>query len=394
MGKQKNSQAEFKRFERLFNQVYREKAEKRQGAIGTMTPEVMRKHLASGAPMSLLYGGTWQGDKIVPFTRDDLIRFGKAAKASKKQFGSSKRGVTARQLIGASLSIDIMRAKSQIRSAILYRMFNGKDGMILRFRVTASPESEFQYHQVKIRLDEWSDSITTTKSYRKIAKKVLEGRISIECDCGRHQYWFRYIATIGGFAIHPLEHSYPKIRNPKLTGSCCKHVLKVFAAMRGAQVYNKVLKEIEVQAKAIGYGDDKTGRFLKKDEIDKLEKESKQVKAVEKSLASKAFGLFRRAERGIKQKMAETNVAKALSKLRNQSTAYKQIAKTERKVREKAEKQNQKMSKDLVKSKLHAALLQAEYKDKIPIKKAISKFAKTNDLSVKDVEAMAKDINI
>jgi hypothetical protein len=391
MAKQKNSQAEFKRFEQLFNQVHRQNSENRRGAKGTLTPELMRKHLASGAPMDLLHGVNRQGKA---FTRDDLVKFGKATKDAKQKYGFNKRGVPVKQLIASSLTADIMRAKQQIRTATLYRLFNSKDGMILHFRVTASKNSRLQHHQVKIRLDEWSNWITSTKSYKTIVNKILSGRISFECDCGRHQYWYRYIATVGGFAIKPLEYAYPKIRNPRLTGCCCKHVLKAFSVLQGPVVSRMVEKEVEKQAKAIGFGDDKAGagRFLQKDELDKLEKESRQAKDVDKSMATKAFGMFQRAKQGIKQKMSETSVMKSLNQMRSERAAYKKIATQEKRSREKAERENQQMSKDLLKANLNTALLQAAYRDNVPREKAIEKFAKANDISVRDANKLAEDI--
>jgi hypothetical protein len=353
----------------------------------------MRKHLASGAPLDLLYGAK-RGGK--PFTREDLIDFSKKAKAAKKKYGSSKRGVPVKQLISASRSIDIERARKQITTATLYRLVNSKDGMVLHFRVSASAESKFKHHQVKIRLDEWADYLTSTKTYQKSAKKILAGRISFECDCGRHQYWYRYIATIGGFAIKPLEYAFPKIRNPKLTGSCCKHVLKTFAVLQGPVVARMVAKELEKQAQAIGFGDDKNtaGRYLQKDELEEAANESEQAKSVDKSLAGKAFGLFQRAKQGMKQKMAETSVAKKLKQMRTERAAYKKIATQEKKIREKAERKNEQMSTDLLKANLHTALLKAAYKDNIPQKEAIKQFAKANNRPVKEIGKLAEDMEI
>jgi len=389
------SQAEFKRFESMLNKLYKAKAEDRRVGKGTLTPEVMRKHLASGAPLDILYGvNKYNGNK--PFTRDDLISFGKETKKAKSRFGFNERGVTSKQLIKASRAIDIDRARSEIRAATLYRLFNSKDGMVLHFRVTAGPDSIDRYHQVKIRLDEWTDYVTSTKVFSKSTKNILAGRISFECDCGRHQFWYRYVATIGGFAIKPLEYAYPKIKNPKLTGCCCKHVLKVLWALQGQVVAKVVQKEVEKHAQAVGFGDDKAvaGRFLKGDETDKLEADSLQANGVDKSIASKAFGLFRAAKEGIKKKMADASVVKALKQLKGERSIFKEIASREKSLRQKTEKENAQVSADLLKARLHAALLQAEYKDKITRKEAIKKFAKDTQTPIEDVSSLAKDIKI
>lgn len=77
---------------------------------------------------------------------------------------------------------------------------------VINIRVEASDISVHQHHIVRIRFEEWDqmvdDIAEDDKSALKITKSLCAGRVSFDCDCGRHQYWYRYIATAGNFAPH------------------------------------------------------------------------------------------------------------------------------------------------------------------------------------------------
>ncbi|MCV5390784.1 phage tail protein, partial [Escherichia coli] len=79
------------------------------------------------------------------------------------------------------------------------------------------------------------------------------GRISFDCDCGRHQYWYRYLATMGNYCIAPpKEFAFPKIRNPELSGVACKHVLKA-ATMLQSLAWQRILaNQMKQQARRVG----------------------------------------------------------------------------------------------------------------------------------------------
>ncbi len=334
------TQADFRTFEKLFNQIKRAKTSKRREATGTLTPAVMRQHLSSGAPLSLLYGRRSDG---TPFTFEDLKEFAKQAKEVRKTFSSAQAGVRSDQLIAASRTVDIERSKS-IRSAVLYRLFNSKSGFLLKFRVSASPGSQYTSHQVVIRLDEWQELLTSTVKFSQAAKQILNGRISFDCDCGRHQYWYRYLATIGGFAVTPpAEHSFPKIRNPKLTGACCKHVLKAIVSMRGAAVQRMIIGEMQKEAEKIGFGGDSStaSRFLNQKELSTAERSSRAAGDVDQGRAIKAFQDFIRAKKGIQAKFKEPEVKmkmdEARKKIEAKAAAMEKIARHEKARADKAE---------------------------------------------------------
>nr|WP_225312426.1 hypothetical protein [Salmonella sp.] len=62
-------------------------------------------------------------------------------------------------------------------------------------------------------MDQMVDDIAEDdKSALKIAKSLCAGRVSFDCDCGRHQYWYRYIATAGNCHGPPKNTPIKKVR--------------------------------------------------------------------------------------------------------------------------------------------------------------------------------------
>ena len=308
-------QADFKDFERQFNKIRRAKAEKRTRAYGTLTPAVRRRHLASGAPLDLIFGVKPDG---TPFGVEDLKKFDEQARKRRKEYGISGKGVRVDQLIASSRTVDIDRSKKEIRSAILYRVFSSKNGMLLHFRVSAGPDSKHTHHQVKIRLDEWDEHLDDSSvKLSRAVENILDGRISFDCDCGRHQYWYRYLATIGGFAVSPLERAYPKIRNPNLTGACCKHVLKTLATLRGPATRRLILRDLEKEAERIGFGDDRSGvnRYLTRGELETAARSSAAVRGVDQDEAKKAFREFLGGKTAFGKKLKEPRTKKKMDEL-------------------------------------------------------------------------------
>jgi hypothetical protein len=389
----KSTQAEFKAFERLFNKIRQAAMFKRRKATGTLTPAVMRRHLANGAPLDLLFGVRPDG---TPFTVEDLKAFDKRAQAVRKKFKAIQRGVQIDQLIAASRSVDIQRANQQIRNAIMYRLFNSKDGVVLHFRVTASQASKDQFHQVRVRLEEWSDWLTSTLPFKQAAEKILKGRISFDCDCGRHQFWYRYLATVGGFALNPLEHSYPKIRNPKLTGACCKHVLKALDSVRGPAVRRIIVEEMKKAAEQVGYGDDvkAANRYMNQQELEKAARSSAAKKGISLKAAREAFKQYLLAKKGMSRKLKEKKTMDALEKMEMEKKILAKIAKKEQQGRKQAQAEAKKLSTQVVRERLINAMTLAKYRDKIPESEAIRNFAKANELALEDVQAMAEGVSV
>jgi hypothetical protein len=93
----------------------------------------------------------------------------------------------------------------------------------------ASATSNVTRHYVTVEMLGYGAMLTGAKdpSSYVIKSNVSGGKVRFDCDCGRHRYWYRFIATKGKYNYGMDEQGYPKIRNPNLVGVACKHVLRV-----------------------------------------------------------------------------------------------------------------------------------------------------------------------
>lgn len=237
----KNLRQAFKAFEQLAQREAKEARELRKEAVGLLTPELLREHISKNQAVVLAYGKTG----TVTYSPDQLRKFLKAAESRAERFDQGVQGVPYSQLIRASRPEDKQRAKT-VRSAALYQ----RKGGLLFFRVSGRSQP---YYRVQIRLEGWSKAITSSQPALATVKELTSGRLSFECPCGRHQYWYRYLATLGNFAIEPLERDFPKIRNPRLTGCCCKHTLRVLQELKTSRFQLILAKELDKERKAPGF---------------------------------------------------------------------------------------------------------------------------------------------
>lgn len=172
---------------------------------------------------------TTLGGEPVNITIDHIRAFQHNIRTVKNKF---KAGIRARQVIDLSLKDDIKRSNEQIRMAV--PVTAGKEpgtggGSLVRFMTNAGPDSDVTRHHVLVNFMDFSQ-IASSGAHgdaRKSADKLRKQPLKIECTCGRWRFWFRYIATIGGFNAGRDETGFPKIRNPGLSGVACKHILRV-----------------------------------------------------------------------------------------------------------------------------------------------------------------------
>lgn len=233
-------------------------AKARRDAVGTLTPTLLNRHLKSRQDLVLAYGR--QG-LTVTYTLADLQRFAKRIIDVQKRAGA-ERGMPMLALENASLPVDRERAKT-VKSATLYRIQNGNE---LFFHVSGNCRP---HYQVRVRMEEWQRQMQRPfVSTEKKVRAALTGRLSFDCQCGRHQFWYRYLANIGQYDFTPpVEQAFPKIRNPGLTGCCCKHVLKVLQTMRNTGVVAMLARQMDRQGELVGYGKAET-QNLTQSELD------------------------------------------------------------------------------------------------------------------------------
>lgn len=256
-GRYKTEGLSSKDFSRLFDQIDKDRRRKRRNARRTLTPFTLKnKSLDDIIALGKKKTGTF-------FTKDDLKVFEKNRAGARKEFDSSVAGITYGQLVASSQQIDIKRANNKVDdgSGIKRAVPTTIKHNVLTVSVEASAISRDKHHRVKFRFEEWDqllEELTEDESQQaRISKKLCAGRVSFDCDCGRHQYWYRYIATAGNFALAPpKEYAYPKEKNPNLKGVACKHVIHALTRLQSAAWQVRIGQTMLKAAQRVGFGDD------------------------------------------------------------------------------------------------------------------------------------------
>jgi len=148
-------------------------------------------------------------------------------------------GVTIKNALALSLDADFIKMKEDIKIVGLSANRNGQ----LIFTTEAS----------KRNLDNKYGVAKTTKAKKHIVhiefdKKQLDDalelealtpyeimsntKISYQCSCGRHTFYYRYLWTLIGSSIGLQEKRFPRIRNKYLKGMLCKHGIRVVLFMQ------------------------------------------------------------------------------------------------------------------------------------------------------------------
>lgn len=245
-------------FGRVFNLISKEQTRKRRQAHHTLTPARLKnKSVEDILEMGKKQGGTF-------FTKDDLKAFEKNRGNTRKRYNNSVPGITYAQLVASSRAIDIKRANNSVDdgSGIKRATPISLKHNVINIRVEASDVSQHQHHMVRVRFEEWDQLVDGAaeddKGTAKLAKQLCAGRVSYDCDCGRHQYWYRYIATAGNFALAPpKEYAYPKVRNPDLKGVACKHVIHSITRLQSTSWQLSIGKALGKAASQVAFGDDR-----------------------------------------------------------------------------------------------------------------------------------------
>jgi hypothetical protein len=383
--KSDQKKAELKQFEKAFNQIWAKESVKRQAdkRDAFLTPDLLRrrKTVTKNGKQKLVLDFGSQGGKV-SYTLADLNKMATAMGKAEGKFSESTRGVTVAELIRSSRKIDIQRAK-KITNSTLY----GVDGSILLFRAKASDDSKSSYHHVKVRLEDWEHEVRNGEggAYLRAAAGAVRGKVSFDCDCGRHQYWYRYLATIGGFALDPKEFVFPKIRNPKLQGCCCKHVIKTLAVMQAPFVQSRIALEMKKRAAKKSGPTKKT--FLGEDDLKAAE--SSGYANIEKE-----FNKMNRAKKGIQKKILTSAKEKAKKKAVKTMDAMLGKGSVAETVAKQLAKENTGLKRDILIGKLDNYLLRTVQIGKQPKDEAIKSFASENKMTVKEVETLGKEANI
>lgn len=184
---------------------------------------------------------TTLGGELRPITADDLAAFLHNITTAKSRFKGG--GIKARQVLDLSLPIDLERAH-KIKWAVPAGFSRG----VLRIITDAGGTTPgVTRHHMKVQFPLFDvAAVDAKRTPEQAARWLLKQPLKYDCDCGKHRFWFRYIATIGGFNAGRAETGFPKIINPGLHGVGCKHALRAMSELESSRVFlNLMTKAIE-----------------------------------------------------------------------------------------------------------------------------------------------------
>ena len=218
----------------------------RENAPNILKPSEVRGEYDANRMLETTLGGVKR-----LMTSDDLAAFRRNAAIAGKNFVG---GITARQVIDQSLSIDRKRAREEILWAMpSHGQKNQKGNLFVRFNTDASKRNGSTRHFVQVEFLGFQTAVISgANAPLKAARLMSKEKIRFDCDCGRHTYFLRYVATVGNYNAGRAESGYPKIRNPNLVGIACKHVLRVMAEIEGGAYVLKFLSKAIDEARKKG----------------------------------------------------------------------------------------------------------------------------------------------
>lgn len=192
---------------------------------------------------------TTLGGAFRPVTMDDLIAFRAAMHDIQRLHGQRKGnvpvtgaggGILAKQVVNLSAPEDRARASREIHRII---PISNKGGVV-HISTNASAKSDVSRHHVMVQFLDYDKVLADGNSSLEAARRMLAGKLRFDCDCGRHTFWYRYIASIGNFNFGRPEDGFPRVRNPKLMGIACKHVIRVMATITEGATFNLFAKRM------------------------------------------------------------------------------------------------------------------------------------------------------
>jgi hypothetical protein len=242
---------------------------KREGSIILNQKDVQTGNWDASKTLFTTIGG-----RVRPITADDLAAFRRNIDLAQSQTGRFAKGITAKQVIDWSDQVidaithslngkekkldlkrttDLHKARTQITMAVPVSAYNntGKQGVKVRFITNAGPDSNVSRHHVMVEFMNYgAEANAGNTTPRKSAMRLRHGPLRIECDCERWRYFFRYLATIGDYNAGRQESGYPKIRNPKLQGIACKHIVRVMSEVQSGGATLAFLTKLMDKAKS------------------------------------------------------------------------------------------------------------------------------------------------
>ncbi len=121
------------------------------------------------------------------------------------------------------------RAKKQIKA---YYKGTTKKGVLTFVTPSGTTPGKFWTSQIFLsNLDKLVKKYKDVRTPREITNLAIAGDLQCNCNCPAFLFWgFKYKAWVKGYGFQS-EQRFPKIRNPKLQGSVCKHLEQVLATL-------------------------------------------------------------------------------------------------------------------------------------------------------------------
>lgn len=238
-------------------------------------------------------------------TEQHLRQFQRVTANLQKDFAQKKLlgGIPPSLIISHSSRKDINRAQDEIHTVQAVKF--EKDGVI-RFRTNASRKYGATHHIVSVQFLNFQAALNSGSLNNKMLDAYMKSPVKFDCDCGRHRYWYRYIATVGGFAYGRPETAFPKIRNPELSGLACKHVIRVMhtlarnpAALRGA---------IKMHIQRFQLNPNASAKTLTKKQADKAKITAKQGAIIRRSFVQMVRDVSSAATEKLKKMTSRENI--------------------------------------------------------------------------------------
>ncbi|KDB52033.1 hypothetical protein X805_24030 [Sphaerotilus natans subsp. natans DSM 6575] len=298
----------------------REDLKQRKDAKGILDPnDVGGRYDAERGLLTTL------GGQLREITADDLRQFANHTQRLGKQFTG---GITAKQIVDLSMPDRRRRANEEIRFAVPMEI----KGNRIHFVTNAGPDSRALRHHVYVAFPSLGAVAASAGQTPALARRLAAGQVQIECDCEDWRYVFRYIATVGGYNAGRPETGFPKLRNPKLRGIACKHVLRTAHMLSQPAALMKIAQMIDLSRGTLDRNATKRVTKAEAEEIAKqqakqaawkrMQVESSSEKR-ERLAAARAIAQARRGERptpdsGVSQKPTPAQVRAAVADLRKQ----------------------------------------------------------------------------
>ncbi len=243
-------------------------------------------------------------------TRQDLQLFSRKVSDLKKDLTANKiiGGITPNAIISRSRAIDIKRAEQEIHTIQAVKF--DKHG-VMTFRTNASKKHGATHHIVKVQFLNFQAALNAGSLNAKFLDEYLKSAVKFDCDCGRHRYWYRYVATVGGFSLGKSETAFPKIRIPELTGLACKHVVRVMHTLARKPVNLRQAAKMHIER--FRQNPNQTAKTLTKKQADKVKITAKQGAKIRKSYEKMA----REVHDAIIEKAKHSNKMQVLNQLQN-----------------------------------------------------------------------------